>query len=76
MTTIKKGETVKVLSGEDKGKKGKVVRVFPKKGMALVEGVNIKKRHQGTRQPGKKGQIVEKALPVRLSKLALVNEKK
>ncbi len=68
---IKKGDTVVVLSGNDKGKKGKVSHVMPKKGLAVVEGVNMKKKHQKPRQEGKKGQVIEVALPVAASKLAL-----
>lgn len=73
---IKKGDTVKVLSGDDKGKKGKVVNVLPKEGLAVVEGVNMKKKHQRARQQNKKGQVIEIALPIRVSKLALAEKKK
>lgn len=68
---IKKGDNVVVLSGNDKGKKGKVSHMMPKKGLAVVEGINIKKKHQKPRQEGKKGQTIEVALPMRVSKLAL-----
>ncbi len=69
---IKKGDTVVVLSGNDKGKKGKVSHAMPKFGLAVVEGVNMKKKHQKPRQEGKKGQVIEVALPMRASKLAVV----
>ena len=69
---IKKGDTVVVLSGDDKGKKGKVAHVMPKKGTAVVEGINMKKKHQKPRQEGKKGQTIEVSLPVRVSKLKVV----
>ena len=69
---IKKGDTVVVLSGDDKGKKGKVAHVMPKNGTAVVEGINMKKKHQKPRQEGKKGQTIEVSLPVRVSKLKLV----
>ena len=69
---IKKGDSVIVLSGDDKGKKGKVVHVMPKNGTAVVEGINMKKKHQKPRQEGKKGQTIEVSLPVRVSKLKLV----
>lgn len=68
---IKKGDTVVVLSGNDKGKKGTVSHVMPKKGLAVVEGVNMKKKHQKPRQEGKKGQTIEVALPLQASKLAV-----
>ena len=61
-----------VLSGDDKGKKGKVAHVMPKHGTAVVEGINVKKKHQKPRQEGKKGQTIEVSLPVRVSKLKLV----
>ncbi len=69
MANFKKGDTVVVLAGEDKGKKAKVLRVMPKQGLALVEGVNMKKDHLRPRQQGKKGQVVEKAHPVNCSNL-------
>jgi large subunit ribosomal protein L24 len=68
---IKKGDTVVVLSGNDKGKKGKVSHVMPKKGLAVVEGINMKKKHQKPRQEGKKGQVIDVALPIPASKLAV-----
>ena len=43
---IKKGDTVKIISGKDTGKQGKVLQAFPKKGTVLVEGVNVTKKHQ------------------------------
>ena len=69
---IKKGDNVIVLSGDDKGKKGKVAHVMPKNGTAVVEGINMKKKHQKPRQEGKKGQTIEVSLPVRVSKLKVV----
>ncbi len=68
---IKKGDTVVVLSGNDKGKKGKVSHVMPKKGLAVVEGVNMKKKHQRPRQEGKKGQVIDVAMPLAVSKLSV-----
>ena len=65
---------VVVLSGEDKGKKGKVVRVMLKEEKGLVEGVNLKKKHQRARQQGKKGQVIDKAMPIHVSKLALAEK--
>ncbi len=76
MSHIKKGDTVRVLSGDDRGKKGKVLRVMPKTGLAVVEGVNMKKKHRRARQEGKKGQVVDVALPVNIAKLALAESKK
>ena len=76
MSHIKKGDTVTVLSGAEKGKKGKVVRMIPKKGTAVVEGVNMKKKHQKPRQQGKKGQVIEIGMSIRISKLAGDKNKK
>ena len=68
---IKKDDTVIVLTGKDKGKKGKVLEVFPKDGKLIIERVNVAKRHQ---KPGGKfqGGIIEKALPLAISKVMLV----
>ncbi len=68
---IKKDDTVVVLSGNDKGKKGKVSHVIPKRGLAVVEGINMKKKHQKPRQQGKKGQVIDVAMPMAASKLAV-----
>lgn len=68
---IKKGDTVVILSGVDKGKTGKVTRAFPKKGMVLVEGVGKKVKHQKPRKSGQSGQVVEKLHPIAASKVGL-----
>ena len=64
-----------MLSGAEKGKKGKVARMIPKKGTAVIEGVNMKKKHQRPRQEGKKGQVIDIGMPIRISKLALTDKK-
>ncbi len=61
---IKKGDTVIVRSGKDKGKEGKVLRAFPKKNQVLVEGIAIVSRHQKSRRRGSQGQIVSKPMPI------------
>jgi len=66
---------VKVLAGDDKGKTGKVVRAFPKDGKVIVEGINMSKKHQRAKQRQKQGQIVERAMPIDASNLALSNKK-
>ncbi|HEX7724191.1 MAG TPA: 50S ribosomal protein L24 [Candidatus Paceibacterota bacterium] len=66
---IKKGDTVIVLSGDDKGKTGKVVLAFPTKNKVLVEGVNVMKKHERTRSQGGKGQVIERAMPIHVSKV-------
>ena len=66
---IKKGDTVVVLSGKDKGKKGKVLSVIPKKEMAIVEGVAMTTKHVKPRRQGEEGGILHQEVPVRISKL-------
>lgn len=73
---VKKGDTVVVLSGNDKGKSGKVVAVFPKTGKVVVEGIGMKTKHQKPRRSGQAGQIVEKQSPISASKVALKDSKK
>lgn len=72
---IKKNDTVAVITGKDKGKKGKVVKAIPAKSVVVVEGVNIKKRHQKPRRGGQKGQIVEYSAPIHVSNVMLVDPK-
>lgn len=69
---IKKGQTVKILCGDDKGKTASVVKVFPVKGLVLVEGVNVKKVHQKAKTKDKKGEVVSVATPIHISNVALV----
>ena len=73
---IRKGDQVKMLSGKDRGKTGRVVRVWPKTGKVMVEGVNQVKRHEPVRQAkgrqGMEGGIITKEMPVHISTVALV----
>ena len=69
---IKKGDTVKILAGDDKGKTGKVVRAFPADGKVLVEGVNMTKKHERARKQVGKGQVVERAMPIHACKVKKV----
>ena len=69
---IKKGDNVKILSGDDKGKTGKVAKAFPAEGKILIEGMNVIKKHERSRKEGQKGQIVERAMPMHSSKVAKV----
>jgi len=72
---ITKGDLVVVISGEEKGKRGKVLRALPQKGRVVVEGVNIVKRHRRARQQGEESQIVEFAAPIAASKVMLIDPK-
>lgn len=55
---LKKGDQVKIISGNDQGKTGKILVAFPEEGKIVVEGVNIKKKHVRPRERGKKGELV------------------
>jgi large subunit ribosomal protein L24 len=71
---IKKGDKVVVLTGRDKGKSGEVLRVIPDEGRAVVDGVNIVKRHlKQTAQ--QEGGIISKELPILISNIALADPK-
>ena len=74
-TKLKKGQTVKLIVGVDKGKTGEIIKLFPSTYSALVKGLNIKKKHQ---KPTKeqKGGIVNIEKPVHLSNLKMVDGKK
>jgi large subunit ribosomal protein L24 len=70
---VKKGDTVVVLSGKDRGKQGKVLRVNPGKGTAIVERVNFFKKHtRANPQKNAQGGIVERESPIRVDKLQLI----
>ncbi|MBI2625903.1 50S ribosomal protein L24 [Candidatus Parcubacteria bacterium] len=56
---LRKGDTVVMLSGKDRGKRGKVLRVLPRAGRLVVEGINIRVRHRRPRKGGEKGQKIE-----------------
>ena len=73
MKKIRKGDQVVVMSGRYKGRRGAVVRVFPD-GRVLVEAVNVVKRHtKPNPQAGKQGGIIEKEMPLAVSKIAIWN---
>jgi len=69
---VKKGDTVLVISGKDRGKQGKILDVFPKEEKIVVEGANLRKRHMRPKRSGEKGQIVEVPLPFPASKVKLM----
>ena len=70
---IKKGDTVVAISGKDKGKSGTVLEFRPSEERAVVEGLNIIKRHTKAQPPDDPGGIIEKPAPIHLSNLALVD---
>ena len=72
---IRKGDTVAVISGSDKGKRGEVLQVLPKANRAVVQGVNIAKRHTKPAGMGRPGGIIEKEATIHLSNVMLVDPK-
>lgn len=69
---IKKGDTVLIISGKDRGRKGKVTKALPKENRIVVEGINLIKKHRRARNEREKGQIVEIAKPISVSNVKLV----
>lgn len=69
---IRKGDSVLVMTGKDRGKTGKVLAAFPREGRLLVEGRNMVKKHLRPRRRGEKGQRVEVPAPVPVSRVMLV----
>jgi large subunit ribosomal protein L24 len=72
MQKIKKGDTVLVVKGKDKGKKGKVIKVIPKESRIIVEGVNLVKKHLKPKRVGEKGKIVEIPAPLSWANVRLI----
>jgi large subunit ribosomal protein L24 len=64
---VKKNDSVVVISGNDKGKSGKILKVFPQKSRVIVEGVNIRKRHMRPTQSRPQGAIIEREFPIHAS---------
>lgn len=64
---VKKGDTVLIISGKDKGRTAKILRSLPKERMILVEGMNLKSKHVKPKKQGEKGQVVKVSLPVDVS---------
>ena len=72
---IKKGDTVKVIAGKDKGAEGKVIQVLREEQRVIVEGVNRVKRHQKPTQKMPQGGITEKEMPIHVSNVMLLDSK-
>ena len=68
-THVKKGDTVVILTGKDRGKSGEVIRVFPKKGDALVKGINVITRHMKPSMSNPQGGRIQKEAPIDVCKL-------
>lgn len=71
---VTKGDLVQVMSGDDKGKRAKVLRVHPKTGRVVLEGINLVKRHRRATQ-NSEGGIIEFAAPIHHSKVMLIDPK-
>ncbi len=72
---VKKGDTVQVISGKDKGKVGEIVTVFPKHSQVIVQGVNVQTKHVKPQQEGESGQITTREAPIHSSNVMLYSEK-
>ena len=69
---IKKGDTVQVLNGNDKGKTGEVLQVIPKTEKVIVKGINVRKKHVKPRKKGEEGGILSVECPIHVAKLSVV----
>lgn len=74
-THVKKGDTVIIISGKDKGKKGRVLHAYPKDKRVLVEGVNLVKKHSRPTQANPQGGILNQEAPIHASNAMLVDPK-
>lgn len=72
---IHKNDNVKVVTGNSKGKTGKVLKVFPKNNRVIIEGVNLRKRHTKPSQRNPQGGIIEKEMPIDASNVMIMDAK-
>jgi large subunit ribosomal protein L24 len=72
---VSKGDTVRVMRGDDKGKEGKITRVYPKTGRVTIDGVNIVKRHRKARSAEEQGGIIDFPAPIHHSNVMLLDPK-
>jgi large subunit ribosomal protein L24 len=73
---IRKGDTVKVITGKDKGKTGSVLVTLTETDQVVIEDVNVVKRHQKNKRSRSQGQIIEKSMPIHVSNVALMEGNK
>ena len=69
---IRRNDTVKILAGKDKGKTGKVLKIYPKTNKAIVEGINFIKKHARKTQQNPQGGVVQKESPINIANLAII----
>ena len=72
---LKKGDEIKVIRGKDKGKTGKILKVFPQANRVIVEGINMRKRHTKASQKNPQGGITEKEAPIHASNVMILDPK-
>src|SRR5690349_18381993 len=72
---VTKGDTVRVMRGEDKGKEGEIIRVYPKTGRVVVKGINMVKKHRRARRPEEQSGIIEMEAPIHASNVMLIDPK-
>ncbi len=73
---LRKGDTVRVIAGKDKGKEGVIMTVLPKENKVIVDGVNVAKKHQKATSQTKQGGIIDRDMPVDASNVMLVHQGK
>ncbi len=73
---LRKGDTVEVITGKDKGKQGEIAFVFPKTNKIIVNGINVASKHQKARRANEQGGIIHKDLPLHASNVMLVHKGK
>lgn len=69
---IKKNDTVLIISGKDRNRKGKVIEAFPQEGKVIVEGINIRKKHVKPKKSGEKGQLIESPSSITVSNVKII----
>lgn len=72
---LRKGDKVVVIAGKERGKAGSIVRVFPRENLVVLDGMNLSKRHHRPSARNRKGQIVERAMPMHASNVQLLDPK-
>jgi large subunit ribosomal protein L24 len=72
---LKKGDTVLIISGKDRGRKGKILKALPKEQKILVESINLKKKHVRPKREEEKGQVVQIPAPIHVSNVKLICSK-
>lgn len=75
MRRIQKGDLVQVISGKNKGKTGKISKIFPKESLVVLEGMNLFKKHKKPSKENPKGQIVDVEVPIHMAKVMPIDPK-